>query len=80
MESAVTVIPPKGPSPSNWIVRTSFSPFIIAPIIRPADSVLPRAAVATGLRPWAFRAYSAVSFDVTAKARIKPSAAVARTR
>ena len=38
----------------------------------------PRAAVAIGLVLWAFFAVSTISFVVAAKARICPSAAVAR--
>ncbi len=38
----------------------------------------PKAAVATGLVLWAFFAFSTISLVVAAKARICPSAAVAR--
>ena len=75
----MTVIPPSGPSPIKRRVRTSFSPFIIAPIMRPAAIVRPRAAEATGLKLWRFLAYSVTPLEVTAKARTKLSAAAALT-
>ena len=65
---AVTVMPPSGPSPLNWIVRRSFSFFIMAPIMSPAAIVRPRAAEATGLKLWALRAYSVTPLVVHAKA------------
>ena len=49
LESAVTVKPPIGPSPSILMVRMSSAPFIITPIMAPAVRRRPRAAVATGL-------------------------------
>ena len=79
LESAVTVSPPMGPSPSTFRVRRSFSPFIITPIMAPAVKSRPRAAVATGLVLWAALAYSTRSLVVAAKALICPSAAVALT-
>ena len=48
-ESAVTVTPRMGPSPWICRVRRSRSPFIITPIIAAAESILPTAAVTTGL-------------------------------
>ena len=59
------------------MVKRSFSPFIITPIMAPAVRSRPSAAVATGLVLWAFLAYSTRSLVAAANARICPSAAVA---
>jgi hypothetical protein len=50
------------------------------PIMVPAVSSLPKAAVTTGLVLWAALAFSTKSLDVTAKARICAFAAVALTK
>ena len=47
-ESAVTVMLPTGPSPLTVRVIRSLSPFIMEPIMAPADRRRPRAAVTTG--------------------------------
>ena len=77
--SAVTTMPCSGPSPSNWIVRRSFSPFSMYAIISAALIVRPRAAVATGVVPCAFLASSTSSLVVTANTRSCSFAATPRT-
>ena len=78
-ESAVTVIPFKGPPAFTCKVKRSFSPFIIIPIIEPAVKRRPSAAVATGLVLCAALANSTISLVVAANARIWLFAAVALT-
>ena len=77
--SAVTVRPLPGPSPRICRVSKSFSPFSITPIMAPAVSRRPRAAVITGLVLCACLASSTRFLVVAANARICVPAAVART-
>ena len=76
---AVTVSPLIGPEHLICSVRRSLSPFIMPPIITPAVSSLPSAAVATGYVPWRLLASSTRSLVVAANARICLSAAMALT-
>ena len=60
-------------------VIRSFSPFIMVPIMAPAVSSRPSAAVTTGVVPCTCLEYSTRSLVAAAKARMVPFSAVALT-